>query len=460
MRLYLINPSNPLISVTDVQGSRWNRFRIWKPLGLLTVAGLTPPDWEIAICDENVAVPDYQAMPRPDLVGLTAFTSQAPRAYELAAEFRRQGVPVVMGGIHATMCLDEARERVDAVVTGEAESVWAQVLKDVGNDELKPVYSGELLGLEHVPMARHDLLSTGYAIGSIQTSRGCPLNCSFCSVSSFNGRQFRRRPIPDVIAELKTIREKLMLVVDDNLVGITAEHMAYAKDLCRAIIQAGIKKSWAVQATINMADDEELLRLAAEAGCFAAFIGFESPSTEGLTEVRKKFNVGKKRDLKASVRCIQRHGIGVIGSFIMGLDADRPGIGRRVAETALDFDIDILNVMFLTPLPGTHLWGEMDTQGRILADDFPADWQQYTLTNPTMQYRHLSWEGLISENEVCSRQFYSRRRVAQRLVRNLWRTRHPFRSLIANFTYRRNAIATYRDRFRDLDVARGRPLEE
>ncbi len=160
------------------------------------------------------------------------------------------------------------------------------------------------------------------------------------------------------------------------------------------------------------------------------------------------------------MRRIQQHGIGVIGSFIMGLDADRPGIGRSIAETALDYDIDILNVMFLTPLPGTQLWGEMDAQDRIVANDFPADWQQYTLTNPTMRYRYLSWEDIISENEACSRQFYSRRRVAQRVVRNLWRTRHPLRSLIANFTYRRNAIATYRDRFRDLDVERGRPLEE
>jgi len=459
MRLYLINPSNPLISVTDVQGSRWNRFRIWKPLGLLTVAGLTPAEWDIEVIDENVRVPDYSVMPRPDLVGLTAFTSQSTRAYEVAAAFRARGVPVVMGGIHATMCLEEVGERVDAVVTGEAESVWAQVLEDVGNGELKPVYAGQHLGLENVPLARHDLLSTGYMCGSIQTSRGCPLNCSFCSVSSFNGREFRRRPIPEVIAELKTIREKLLLVVDDNLVGITPGQMVYAKELCRAMIEAGVDKRWAVQATINMADDDELLQLAAKAGCFAVFIGFESPSSEGLAEVRKKFNVGKGRDLKASVRRIQQAGIGVIGSFIMGLDADRPGIGHRIAEASRAYDIDILNVMFLTPLPGTRLWGEIDAQERVVANDFPADWQQYTLTNPVMRYRHLSWNDIISENEACSRRFYSRRRVAQRVVRSLWRPRHPLRVLLANLTYRRNAIATYRDRFREIDTERGYPLE-
>ena len=120
MRLYLINPSNPLVSIVKVKESRWNRFRVWKPLSLMVLAGLTPPEWEIAIVDENLSTPNYEAMPRPDLVGITAFTSQANRAYEVATHFRRLGVPVVMGGIHATMCIDEVMERVDSVVTGEA----------------------------------------------------------------------------------------------------------------------------------------------------------------------------------------------------------------------------------------------------------------------------------------------------------------------------------------------------
>jgi len=123
MRLYLINPSNPLVSIVKIKESRWNRYRVWKPLGLMVLAGLTPPEWEISIVDENLGVPDYRAMPRPDLVGITAFTSQANRAYEVATHFRRLGVPVVMGGIHATMCLDEVMERTDSVVTGDAESI-------------------------------------------------------------------------------------------------------------------------------------------------------------------------------------------------------------------------------------------------------------------------------------------------------------------------------------------------
>jgi radical SAM superfamily enzyme YgiQ (UPF0313 family) len=235
MRLCLINPSNPLVSIVRIKESRWNRFRVWKPLSLMVLAGLTPPEWEITIVDENLGVPDYPAMPRPDLVGITAFTSQANRAYDVAAHFRRLGVPVVMGGIHATMCLDEAMERVDSVATREAERVWPQILEDCRHGCLKHRYDGGFAAIDRVPPARHDLLTEGYAMGAIQTTRGCPMNCTFCSVTAFNGAHYRLRPIPDVVREFQLIREKRVLVVDDNLIGTRPEHIARAKDLFRAI---------------------------------------------------------------------------------------------------------------------------------------------------------------------------------------------------------------------------------
>ena len=148
MRLYLINPNNPLVSLANTAESRWNRYRVWKPLGLLVLAGLTPPGWEITVIDENLGVPDYAAMPRPDLVGITAFTSQASRAYDVAGQFRDLGVSVVMGGIHATMCTEEALGYVDSVVTGEAESAWATVLADARRGRLKRTYTGEHADLE------------------------------------------------------------------------------------------------------------------------------------------------------------------------------------------------------------------------------------------------------------------------------------------------------------------------
>ncbi len=455
MRLCLINPRNLLVSLT--KKSRWRKYRVWKPLGLLIVAGLTPPDWEVTIIDENLNLPDYQAIPRPDLVGITAFTSQASRAYEVADEFRKRGVPVVMGGVHATMCLEEASERVDSVVTGEAESVWAQVLEDVQRRNLQPVYAGEHVSMEEVPPARHDLLPNGYAFGSIQTTRGCPLDCGFCSVPTFNGRRYRQRPIADVVEEFRTIQEKLVLIVDDNLIGTSAKHIGRAKDLFRAMIRAKLRKKWICQVTINMADDKELLALASKAGCKGVFVGFESTTKEGLAEVGKKFNMLNNRDFRASVRRIQRHNITVAGSFIMGLDTDEPGIGKQIAETANHYGVDLLDVLFLTPLPGTRLWDKMKAQDRIAADSFPEDWKYFTLTLPVARYKHLSWTHILQEMDACNRRFYSMGQILQRLWCNLWRRRSPLISLVSNLSFRRN-IRADRDLYDKLDVSRGPAL--
>ena len=454
MRLYLINPFNPLVSLINTKESRWNRYRVWKPLGLLTLAALTPSQWDITIFDENLDVPDYSALPLPDLVGITAFTSQASRAYEVAAEFRRRGVPVVMGGIHATMCQEEALQYVDAVVTGEAENVWQDVLSDVQLNQLSRTYAGRYADMEQIPPARHDLLSKGYAFGAIQTTRGCPLNCSFCSVSAFNGNRYRHRPVDQVIEEFKSIQEKWVLIVDDNLIGTTASHIEQAKELFRALIQADLGKQWIGQVTVNMADDEELMALAVQSGCYGVFIGFESPTAEGLAEVGKKFNLRKGRDLRASVRRIQRHRILVVGSFIMGLDTDKPGIGKQIAQAARRYGVDLLNALFLTPLPGTRLWDQMKSQNRIAADDFPEDWKYYTLGFPTASYKHLAWADILQEMNTCDRSFYSRWGILRRVVRNLLRRRRPLLSLASNLSYRNNARLTRRT-FDQLDVGRG-----
>ncbi len=456
MRLYLINPCNPVSTMVKVEQNRWNKYRVWKPLGLLVLAGLTPPEWDIRVIDENLGVPDYMALPRPDLVGITAFTSQAVRAYEVAAGFRERGVPVVMGGIHATMCSAEAMNYADVVVTGEAESVWAQVLEDARAGTLKQIYTGTHLEMEKVPFARHDLLPSGYQFGSIQTARGCPLDCSFCSVSTFNGKKYRRRPIADVVGEFRTIRESRVLIVDDNLIGIREDHIADAKELFRALIAAKLGKKWIAQATINMADDEELLRLAASAGCAGVFIGFESGSVEGLAEVRKKFNCRKGRDFKSSVRRIQRHGIVVGGSFIMGLDVDEPGIGRRIAATANHYGLDLLNVHCLTPLPGTDLWSKMESEGRIAANAFPGDWKYYTLTLPVGRYSHLARTDILHEMDSCNRGFYSLPRVIGRFADAVRGRRKPVFTLVANLGARKNALL-YGKVFRDFVLSQGEP---
>ena len=451
MRLYLINPANRLVALAKVKQNRWNRYRRWKPLSLLVLGGMTPPEWEVTIVDENVSVPDYAAMPRPDLVGITSFTSQANRAYEVAAEFRSLGVPVVMGGIHASMCLEEASQRVDSVVTGEAEGVWAQVLEDARNGNLKRVYAGEHANMDEVPLARHDLLPSGYALGAIQTTRGCPLNCSFCSVTAFNGRGYRQRSIGDVVREFGLIREKRVLIVDDNLIGTREEHLDRAKELFRAMIRADLRKEWVAQVTINMADDDELLRLASKSGCKGVFIGFESPTAEGLLEVGKKFNLRRDRDFKASIDRMHRHKILVVGSFIIGLDTDERGIGKQIADTSSRYGVDILNTLFLTPLPGTRLWKEMESQGRIAANSFPEDWKFYTLLFPVACYEHLSSAEMFREMEECVGTFFSRSRILRRFLGNLCRMRSPVFALAIELSSRSN-LALNRKTYREFSL--------
>lgn len=444
MRLYLINPSNPLVSSVSARESRWNRYRVWKPLSLMVLARLTPSEWETTIVDENLGMPDYDSMPRPDLVGITAFTSQASRAYQVAAHFRGLGVPVVMGGIHATMCLDEVTERVDSVVTGEAESLWARVLEDARSGRLERRYDGGHPDINHFVPGRHDLLPGRYAFGAIQTTRGCPLNCNFCSVTTFNGAQYRQRPVADVVREFQSIPEKRVLIVDDNLIGTRPEHVARAKQLFRALARANLHKQWIAQATINFADDEELLTLAGKAGCRGVFIGFESPTAEGLRELGKKFNLTKGRDFRASVRRIQRHKILVVGSFIMGLDIDGPGIGERIAVTASQYGVDTLNTLFLTPLPGTRLWEQMNAEQRIALNSFPTDWKYYTLTFPVARYKNLSLADIIQEMNSCNRRFYSLASILRRVWSAVRGGRHPLLSLVGNLSYRNNCRADRR----------------
>ncbi|HUI92334.1 MAG TPA: radical SAM protein [Chitinivibrionales bacterium] len=455
MLLYLINPYNPLVSVVKSKQNRWNRYTVWKPLGLLVVAGLTPRDWETVIFDENVERRDYATLPAPDLVGITAFTSQADRAYAIAKEFKSRGVAVVMGGIHATMCPEEASRYVDSVVTGEAESIWEEVLADKVNRILKPLYSGARINLSMAPIARHDLLPHGYRFGSIQTTRGCPLSCNFCSVTAFNGRHYRHRPVPNVIDEYRAIREKLVLFVDDNFIGTRTDHIVRAKELLRAIIGSGIRKKWIAQVTMNFCDDEELLSLAKKAGCIGVFIGFESITTEGLKEIHKPFNIRKLNDIKAGIKHIHRHGISVVGSFILGLDIDKKHIGKDIASTAQHYGLDALNVMFLTPLPGTRLWEEMESAGRIILNGFPGDWNYYTLTFPVARYNQLSWSEMLAEKEACYRAFYSYGGILRRVWSNICHLRNPFVTLVSNLWYRRNTLRLDREAYETFDVKPG-----
>jgi hypothetical protein len=204
------------------------------------------------------------------------------------------------------------------------------------------------------------------------------------------------------------------------------------------MIDAKIRKKWCAQTSINFGDDDELLSLAHRAGCRGVFIGFESPTAEGLAEVGKKFNLAKGRNMRSSVARIKRHRILVAGSFIIGLDTDRPGIGKLIADAADAYGLDFINTGFLTPLPGTQLWKRMNAAGRIAANSFPADWKYYSFTFPVADYRHLSRADIMKEKMCCDQTFYSAKKILSRLCGN-WRHRYsPLIAMAANLSFRNN----------------------
>ncbi len=316
-KLVLVNPVNTCRSGFSVNSS--SRF---PPLGLGIIASLTPDAWDVELVDENFSPFNYRDA---DLVGITAFTSAANRAYQIAAAYQRHGIPVVMGGIHASMCFAEAQQFVDAVVIGEAESVWPQVLADVLHGKLKPTYRGHWLDLAGLQPPRRDIYDSHYMFASIQTSRGCPLDCDFCSVTAYNGRRYRRRPTNEVLDEIESIPHDLLFFVDDNVIGYGADSRQQAMQLFQGMVERDLRKRWICQASVNIADDAEVLDWAGRAGCRMVFLGLEAEDIDSLTEVNKRLNMKRgTSSYEQTFDRIHQAGIAVLGAFIFGMDGDTP----------------------------------------------------------------------------------------------------------------------------------------
>lgn len=380
------------------------------PLSLLTVAGLTPPDVEVRLIDEAVEEVDYAG--DWDLVGITATTAQANRAYQIADAFRSRGVPVVLGGIHPTALPEEAAEHADAVLIGEAEGLWPQVIEDCRRGKLARFYRHhrfpELKGIS----PRRDLLKKGAYLttATVQVTRGCPYNCSFCSVTRFFGGTIRQRPIKEVIEEVKSLKEKLVIFVDDNIMG----HPGYARNLFAAL--KGLGKRWVSQASLPQLQDEELVKLAAESGCKGLFIGFESLSPAELSKLRKLHN--DTRNYINTIKRLHHYGIGVIGAFILGLDGDDKTVFERVKEFAFKAKIDLLQASILTPLPGTTLFAQLEKEGRII----DRDWSKYNGNNVVFKPLRITPEQLQEGFQWLLTQAYSITGILRRfgIFHNRW----------------------------------------
>ncbi|TAN60017.1 B12-binding domain-containing radical SAM protein [bacterium] len=396
-------------------------------LNLPTIAALTPMDWEVEILDARVTPVDYNA--KVDIVGITGFTTEMPSAFEIADNFRKKGVAVVMGGVHVSSLPDEALTHADAVVIGEAETVWAKLLDDFKNGALKRVYKApRLCDMKNMAIPRRDLLDRNmYASGfnTLQATRGCPFNCDYCAVTAFFGKEFRVRPVKEVIDEIKTFDTKEFFFVDDNIAG----RPKYAKELFKELIP--LKKIWGSQASITMAKDPELLELYAKSGGRYVFIGLETLSQKNLDKMHKGWNSAK--DYKEAIEKIHAVGINVIGSFVFGLDDDDKTVFENTFNFIMDAGVDAAQFHILTPLPGTVTYAEFEKEGRIT----DRDWAKYHTGEVVFKPKGMTVDELQNGYHWIFRKTYALKNMMKRCLRSPIGIGYR---IGMNFSYRKKAL--------------------
>ncbi len=350
-----------------------SRYAYWTGgnSGLLVLAALTPSDFEIYYIDENYETINFQQ--KYDLVGISAMTQQATRAYGIADEFRERGVKVVIGGIHATVLPEEAKEHADAVVIGEAENIWHKLLQDLIVGEIKPFYKSAVpVDLSKSPIPRYDLLRKyDYKMVWVQTSRGCPRDCEFCCASNIYGKQYRHKTVDQVLNEIGIIRN----LWNDHIINFTDDNMfvnkEYSYELLKRLGGAGIR--WTAQADVSVADDSRFIELICKSGCKLLFIGFETLNKKGKIDMHG-WKQNRIESYPEVIRKIQSRGVGVLGAFIIGLDDDDNSIFDQLSEFIISNRLYASQISVLTPLPGTKLRERLLGERRILSDD----WGKYT----------------------------------------------------------------------------------
>lgn len=406
MRVTLIHPC-----IGRRRGDR-SYIRTWQmeSLPAATLAGLTPPDVELKFYDDRMEVIPFDEA--TDLVAISVETYTAKRAYQIASSYRQRGVPVVMGGFHASLRPDEVARYAEAVVVGEAEQLWPRVLDDARHGTLQKFYRSEgRASLAGLKPDRSIFRGKRYLkVGLVEAGRGCHFKCDFCAVQTvFNSSQ-TRRPADDILAELRTMQKdrKLIFFVDDNITS----NLAQAKEFFRALIP--LKLRWVSQSSINAAHDEEFLDLLRRSGCMGVLIGFESLNPANLAAMNKTFNTARGGFEKALAN-LRKHRIRLYGTFVFGYDGDTPESFAPTVEFAQRHGFYISAFNHLTPFPGTPLYERLEKEGRLLYEAWWLD-DRYGYNQIPFQPRGMSPEALRTACLEARRKFYSWPSILRRSI--------------------------------------------
>ena len=397
-RLLLIYPATHKLG--------WARYFQLPSHSLQMVAAATPPSWEVVLADEvHDEVPFDGAF---DLVGITAMTHQATRTYEIADRFRGRGVPVVLGGIHPTVLPEEALLHADAVVVGEAEPVWGELLEDLLAGRLRPIYRAPLPteDLLVAPWPRREILAGRRYLTTqtVQASRGCPYDCSFCTVTPYFGRSFRYRDPADILAEIRSFNRRLVVFLDDNLLGDPAK----ARPLLRGLAEMDVR--WGSQTNLRFAEDPELLKLVADSGCIGLFVGIESV-VGAHANLAKSGSKHSQADLMKRVRDA---GIILETSIIFGFDDHDESVFETTVRFLEECSPSVPTFHILTPYPGTSLFRQFREEGRLLT----TDWSRYDHSTVVFRPKLMSPEQLYRGWLQARREAYTWRAIAGRVLRN------------------------------------------